>query len=392
MATELSYVLLTPYTVMKSRTGGVIARLLSRSEVELVGARLLAPSAQFVSDYAGSIVQTVGRRNPAAAGLLSDYIRHNLTPAADGRRQRVMALLFRGEDAVGKISSLVGPLIARPVKASEISGETIRDTYADYVTDPCGQLRYFEPAVLASPMAEDIEMKLRLLADFADSEPNIVENTVNTESLAERTLVIIKPDNWRHPSTRPGNVIDMLSRTGLRIIGCKIYQMSVAEALEFYGPVKDFLRKKLAPDIGARAAMTLANEFKVKLGGDCAERLTEAIGVPYADDQFHQIIAFMSGRAPTECPATEINDPGRVKSMVLIYEGNDAVSKIRTVLGPTDPTKAPGGTVRGDFGTSVMVNTAHASDSPENARREMDIIKIQQNSFSSVIRNHLKNP
>ena len=60
-----------------------------------------------------------------------------------------------------------------------------------------------------------------------------------------RTLVIIKPDNWRYPSSRPGNIIDMLSRTGLRIVGCKLYRMSVEEALEFYGPVKNALREKL---------------------------------------------------------------------------------------------------------------------------------------------------
>ena len=63
----------------------------------------------------------------------------------------------------------------------------------------------------------------------------------------ERTLVIIKPDNWKYASSKPGTIIDMFSRTGLRIIGCKIHQMTISEALEFYGPVKDALKSKLAP-------------------------------------------------------------------------------------------------------------------------------------------------
>jgi nucleoside diphosphate kinase len=71
--------------------------------------------------------------------------------------------------------------------------------------------------------------------------------------------------------------------------------------------------------------------------------------------------------------------------MVLIYEGENAVEKIRDVLGPTDPTKAPGGTVRREFGHDVMINTAHASDSPDNAKREMKIVKIQKNDCGKIM-------
>jgi nucleoside diphosphate kinase len=85
----------------------------------------------------------------------------------------------------------------------------------------------------------------------------------------------------------------------------------------------------------------------------------------------------------------EVHNPGSVKCMLLLYEGENAVAKIRTVLGPTDPLKAPGGTVRREFGSSVMVNTAHASDSPESARREMDIIGIHENSVADIIHSYL---
>ncbi|MDD5728663.1 MAG: nucleoside-diphosphate kinase, partial [Victivallales bacterium] len=60
------------------------------------------------------------------------------------------------------------------------------------------------------------------------------------------------------------------------------------------------------------------------------------------------------------------------------------------VLGPTDPTKAPGGTVRRDFGSDVMVNTAHASDSPESVLREMGVIQITRNNVSKYINEYLQ--
>ena len=69
----------------------------------------------------------------------------------------------------------------------------------------------------------------------------------------------------------------------------------------------------------------------------------------------------------------------------LIYEGIDAVRKIREVLGPTDPAKAPPGSIRREFGSTIMVNAAHASDSADNARREMGIVKIRENNFKSLI-------
>jgi Nucleoside diphosphate kinase len=64
----------------------------------------------------------------------------------------------------------------------------------------------------------------------------------------EKTLVLIKPDNFRFPNLRPGGVIEVFSRTGLSIIGFKVHQMSVAQAEEFYGPVLPVLEKKLGPE------------------------------------------------------------------------------------------------------------------------------------------------
>ena len=55
----------------------------------------------------------------------------------------------------------------------------------------------------------------------------------------------------------------------------------------------------------------------------------------------------------------------------LAVAGDNAVDRVRTLLGPTDSKKADKGTIRGDFGVDVMVNVAHASDSPENAEIEL---------------------
>ncbi|MBO7224093.1 MAG: nucleoside-diphosphate kinase, partial [Kiritimatiellae bacterium] len=72
----------------------------------------------------------------------------------------------------------------------------------------------------------------------------------------------------------------------------------------------------------------------------------------------------------------------------LIYEGENAVAKIRDILGATDPNKARPGSVRREFGTNIMVNAAHASDSPENAKREMKIIDILGDNMSPYIRKY----
>ena len=53
--------------------------------------------------------------------------------------------------------------------------------------------------------------------------------------------------------------------------------------------------------------------------------------------------------------------------------GEQAVSVVRTLMGPTDPAAAPPGTIRGDFGLVITENLVHGSDSAESARRELDL-------------------
>ncbi len=61
----------------------------------------------------------------------------------------------------------------------------------------------------------------------------------------------------------------------------------------------------------------------------------------------------------------------RTPVIALALEGDNAVARMRDLLGPTDSKKAAKGTIRGDFGVDVMVNVCHASDSPETAAVEL---------------------
>jgi len=59
--------------------------------------------------------------------------------------------------------------------------------------------------------------------------------------------------------------------------------------------------------------------------------------------------------------------------VIAKVEGEGVVPVVRTLMGPTDPAEAPPGTIRGDFGTIVTENLVHGSDSPESAKRELDL-------------------
>jgi hypothetical protein len=54
--------------------------------------------------------------------------------------------------------------------------------------------------------------------------------------------------------------------------------------------------------------------------------------------------------------------------IVMALQGDNIVAQVRDLLGPTDSRKAAKGTIRGDFGTEMMKNVVHASDSDENAK------------------------
>ena len=342
-----------------------------------------APSLDLVNQYSEAIVSANDSQDRRIQELIRDYILRNLVPdPKTGRPRRVMMLLFQGDDAVRKVRSVIGN-----ISAERRGGETIRDTYGDLIVDETGNVRYFEPAVLAAPNVDEARQKAKLWAEYSDRDGGLVEGTIayGTDEKPQRTLVLIKPDNFRFPTGRPGNVIDFFSRTGLYIVGIKVHRMSVAEALEFYGPVKDVLRTKLKDVVAARAKVALEKEFGFPIPSGETSQLGEILGPVFGENQFESIVKFMSGRVPSDCDAARWIEPGSEKSIALVYEGVNAVNKIRDVLGPTDPSKAPPGSIRKEFGLNIMVNAAHASDSEENARREIGIIKVADNTFKKVV-------
>ena len=124
------------------------------------------------------------------------------------------------------------------------------------------------------------------------------------------TFAIIKPDAVRAGQT--GNIIQRITDNGFKIRALKMVHMTQGAAEGFYSVHR--------------------------------ER-------PF----FNDLVAFM-----TSGP-----------SVVLALEKANAVQAWRDLMGPTDATKAPKGTIRGDFGTSVQENATHGSDSPENAKIEL---------------------
>src|SRR5215831_17280097 len=276
MSQQLAYVIITPYSLFKSRTGGILSRLITRTGLELAAVRMFAPSAELVKQYSQETISANDPQDRRIQELIYNYILQNLSPdPKTGRRRRVMMLLFQGEDAVRKTRSVIGN-----ISADRRGGETIRDTYGDFITDENEQIRYFEPAVLAAPTAEEAQSKLRIWAEYSDSDGGVLENVITYQpnEKAQRTLVLIKPENFRFPTGRPGNMIDFFSRTGLFIVAVKVHRMSVVQALEFYGPVKEVLRTKLKDMVASKAKATLEKEFGFKLPPDKESQLGDLLG------------------------------------------------------------------------------------------------------------------
>ena len=369
----------------KSRTGPILSRLISRSGLKLVGARMFAPRRELAETYAATAIaeDDPTPRHRATQGRIREYILQNLTPDAEGRRQRCLMLVFQGPDAVSVIMNTVGHIVH-----GRTSAETIRDTYGDYITDAGGGVTYFEPAVLAAPTPAAVESGLKLWAKFSDADGGLLGDVIPFPAgeNVEKTLVLIKPDNFRFPNARPGGVMDLFSRTGLSIIGFKVHHMSVAQAMEFYGPVLDVLQDKLRGPAGKQARLAVEGALGFKISDETEKQLGELLGPLAGRNNWEELVRFMAGSRTDEVTDQAGREaPGSQMCVAIVYQGIDAVRKIREVLGPTDPSKAPPGSIRKEFGQTIMVNAAHASDAKENAAREMKIIRIEENNFRALI-------
>ena len=125
-----------------------------------------------------------------------------------------------------------------------------------------------------------------------------------------RTLLIIKPDAVERNLI--GHIISRLEQARFKIVAMRMTQLSKEEAREFYAVHKE---------------------------------------------------------KPFYNPLVEYMTSGPVIAMVL--EKDDAVEGLRTLIGVTDPARAAGGTIRYEIGQDVEKNSVHASDSDENATREI---------------------
>lgn len=67
--------------------------------------------------------------------------------------------------------------------------------------------------------------------------------------------------------------------------------------------------------------------------------------------------------------------------VAAVFEGEDAIERIRKLMGATDPAKAENGTIRQEFGVDIQRNSTHASDSPENAAKEIEIFFSRDEIF-----------
>ncbi len=127
---QLAYVLITPYSLYKSRTGGIIGRLLAHVRLEFVAARMCVFSDVFLDAYR-QIICSAGT-DPALKEAWQRYIDQSLRQDNPwGYLPRCMLLLFKGPNAVRHLKEdVIGTFTEQPV------GDTIRGTYGDFIRDP----------------------------------------------------------------------------------------------------------------------------------------------------------------------------------------------------------------------------------------------------------------
>lgn len=119
----------------------------------------------------------------------------------------------------------------------------------------------------------------------------------------------------------------------------------------------DAVRRGLVGEIVARLerkGLRVAEMRMMDIDRDMAERhYAEHREKPF----FGELVAFI-----TSAPV-----------VVARVVGEDAVAVVRTLMGATNPVEAAPGTIRGDYGLVITENLVHGSDSPESAKRELDL-------------------
>jgi nucleoside diphosphate kinase len=345
---------------------------------------MYAPSDTWVGQYL-ALLRKSDLGNPVREAFIQ-YVDENLRRDNPlGLSNRCLVLLFRGENALNHLlDDVVGH--ASP----KVRGDTVRGTYGDFQNWPDGRMKYFEPAVICGPDPATGREELEFLARTAATDGGIVEDSIKLPPDARNVqteLVILKPENFERRSRRPGNIIDVFSRTGLYIVGAKLLSMSTAQGEAFYGPLLDVFREKLQGNIEAILRLKLKGAFDFDLPDEFFATARQMLADRNARTEFARIVQYMTGVDPRKVKdEADRRKPGPVRCLALLYRGEDAIEKIRRWQGATNPEKAEAGTVRSDFGRDLMRNAAHASDSRENARREREVIGMGETDPHSEFR------
>jgi len=340
---ELAYALITPYSLHKSRTGGILARLLW-ANVKLVAARMYAPrpAGQFLEHYCDAIYDPQERFVPLPyQRLLIEYVLKNFgAPNVRGISNRLAVLVFRGPNAVREIAEATGH-----IRRGVPQGDTVRGTYGDYFREEARRIEqsaalrsrlrlldkyerlyevdaesprneFFEPGVLVGVSPEMVEAHLRLFRRCAYSDGGFVRDAVaDLDALHTQTsMVVLKPESLRNRNPLPGNLVDFFARAGMRITAMKVLELSVEEAREFYALKLPQFRRQLKGMVAERArliverAHMLAREAVASLGADPAVALKPANALAVA--------------GKTEALPFDASHPGQVKPPVVarLYE------------------------------------------------------------------------
>src|SRR2546430_3587826 len=91
---ELSYAIVTPYSMRKSRTGGIVSRLISRTGLDVVAGRMFAPSAALGEPDGGKIVKEKETPPRAPQGVICGYVGRNFSGEIKRQGPRGLFFLF----------------------------------------------------------------------------------------------------------------------------------------------------------------------------------------------------------------------------------------------------------------------------------------------------------